>query len=235
MSESGRRVTLVGDTDGFEAVVQEAGGILVSDDTTDLVVAVGEDAFVGTARKSPDAPILPVAVDDGRFTVAKPDAIEAISRAVRGAGSIETHPILEVSVDETTVDRAVLDVSLFTSEPARISEFKIHERGRQVDSVRADGVVVATPLGSDGYARAAGGPVVTAGCGLVVVPVAPFATQSDDWVLDDPITLSVEREEEAVTLFIDGETRTDVPPRTPLTITAIDSVSVLRLSDSDDR
>ena len=151
-----------------------------------------------------------------------------------------THPILGVDRDQTddTGCRAGGDVALVTTEPARISEFALRlDRGR-VASFRADGVVIATPFGSDGYASAAGGPTVAPGGGLAVVPIAPFSTRTAVWIAADRVTLSVERETEPVSIVIDGEERGPVSPHRPLTIEVVDRVSLvvpIRGSARDDR
>ena len=119
------------------------------------------------------------------------------------------------------------DVTLVTSESARISEFAVRAGGRRVDDFRADGVVVATPLGSAGYARAAGGPVVEPGTGLAVVPVAEFATFRGAWVLDPPVGCTVERDEVPVSLVLDGAVVDDVGVGQSLRVVAVDALDLL--------
>ena len=122
------------------------------------------------------------------------------------------------TLDGERVDRALLDVTLVTSEAARISEFAIEFAYGTSTTFRADGVVVATPLGSDGYANAAGAPVVEPGGGLAVAPIAPFRTQTSSWVAASELTVTVEREEEPVTLVIDGTNHGVVEPNRPIAI-----------------
>lgn len=88
----------------------------------------------------------------------------------------------------------------------------------RLDSFRADGVVVATPLGSAGYARDAGGPIVAPGTGLAVVPVAPFATDSDAYVVRADVTLSVERDDTDVVLLVDDREARTVRPDEPVRV-----------------
>lgn len=174
----------------------------------DVLVAVGEAALTALAAAPPAVPVLPVAADLGRHAVA-PDRLADALRALAGGGHrTVAHPVLAARVGDESA-RALLDVTLMTSEPARISEYAVRADGERVDAVRADGVVVATPAGSDGYARDAGGPLLGPGTGVCVVPVAPFATRTDSWVLAPPVGLSVERDDGPVALYVDG---TEVRP-----------------------
>lgn len=182
----------------------EAAGHTVSTESPSLVVTVGERALLTTARERPDVPILPV------DTAIRPE----IEAGAIGKGVIETarengmerlHPLLLVSVDDEPIEHAFMDITLVTREPARISEYALDTDESRIASFRADGVVVATPAGSNGYAAAAGGPTLTATAeALCVVPIAPFHTQSERWVLGtDPLSLSVLRDEGEVSLLID--------------------------------
>lgn len=229
MNETARRVAVVGDDLGLTTAVENAGGVVVDPDDADVVVTVGESALIEQARRAPDAALLPVAIGEGTCSVTKPRARSAAARVAAGEGQTVDHPVLAVEVGDESAGRAVLDVQLFTSEPARISEYAVHHEQESIASVRADGIVVATPFGSDGYASAAGGPILTPGTGLSVVPVAPFTTESDDWVLPGAATLTIERDEAPVSLSLDGETWGEVPQAEPVSVETVATVSLLRL------
>ncbi|MFW6318089.1 MAG: ATP-NAD kinase, partial [Halorubrum sp.] len=141
-----------------------------------------------------------------------------------------THPILSVDAEGGETRRAAFDVALVTAEPARISEFEVDFVEGPNESFRADGVVVATPLGSDGYANAAGGPIVEPGAGLAVAPIAPFSTGTDARIVADRLSLSVERETESVALVIDGRERGVVTPHRSIAIEAADRVTLVTLA-----
>ena len=145
------------------------------------------------------------AVDTADPTASLPAALAALNRwAASGGQSLPTaaHRPLALSVGSKRAS-AVADCTLLTSKPARISEYAIEHDGRSVSTFRADGVVVTTPFGSDGYGRAAGGPRLAPETGVAVVPIAPFATKADTWVLQPPLTLRVERDDD-VTVFADS-------------------------------
>ena len=216
----------------------------VERDAAEAIVAVGTDALERAVDDGPSLPILPVGVD-GRTQDGSRGAADAAEAIAAGRYRTVTHPVLAVGVDEQTptgsddgvrsgagggerVDNAVFDVTLMTSEPAQISEYALSTEGERLFEVRADGVVASTPLGSDGYGRAAGGPVVAPGGGISVVPVAPFTTRGSPWVLPGPLTLHVERDESDISLFLDGEERRRVGCGEPVTVDVVDEFTCLR-------
>nr|WP_305882927.1 hypothetical protein [Halobellus rarus] len=116
-----------------------------------------------------------------------------------------------------------------TSAPARISEYGIESPDGWTESVRSDGVVVATPLGSAGYARAVGGPLLAPETGLVTVPVSPYAMHTDNWVVRSPVRLTVERDEAEVVLRLDDSVAIEsVPPHTPVEVGIDRELSLVR-------
>lgn len=186
----------------------------------DVVAAVGEAAVSDLVRAGVAAPVLPVDAGDGFDSVETKAAPEALEGALAGDLDTRTHPVLSVAVDGEPAGRGCFDAMLVTSEPARISEYAV-EAGGGVDQFRADGVVVATPAGSHGYARAVGGPVLDPDAGgLAVVPVAAFTVRSSSRVVGTtgPLTVRVERDEGAISLLVDGEVCREVPTRRPVTI-----------------
>lgn len=198
------------DTD-VERAVREAGGVpdrgpatAVATDS-DSVVAVGEPAVLAVARALPDVPVLPVAAGRGVRSVPRADLRGAVATLLDGAFTTESHPVVGTRVADRTTARALQDVMLASAEPAQISEYTVSAGEERVARFRADGVVVATPAGSPGYARAAGGPVVPPEAGVAtVVPVSPFSTDIDHWVVAlSDVRLSVERDETDVLLVAD--------------------------------
>lgn len=204
-------VRVCGDEDAVASAVEAAGAEIRTDGAADAVVAVGEDALLGLAADPPAVPVIAVGAG-GPLAVPDDEVDAAVSTFTADGARRVDHPVLGVRVSGDLVGRALADVSLVTSEPARISEYAVRSRGRPVTGFRADGVVVATPLGSVGYARAAGGPILGPGTGLGVVPVAPFATTFDTWVCRPDVELTVERDEGAVSLVLDDAVAREVAP-----------------------
>ncbi len=176
----------------------------------DVAVLVGEGALLAYVRADADAstPVLPVGAGRGVRSVPAEDAAAGVRSTVAAVAeaSLRTRsrPLLSVRVDGAA-HRVLFDAMVVTSEPARISEYVVETPGGRVTDVRADGVVLAAPAGTHGYAAAADGPLLAPGTGvLAVVPVAPFVTDRDRWVLDDTeVTVRVTRDDAAVSVLAD--------------------------------
>ncbi|MDZ5811970.1 ATP-NAD kinase [Halorubrum sp. AD140] len=261
MDPSDRRVAVVGEGD-LAAALRDAVAALSyrvvdavgtdapssadcrpgGDDPPDAIVPVGADSLRAVLVGAPNAPVIPVG--SGRFAVDAAaaqrrlrDLLAEATRAsddppVEGARRV-THPVLTVDAGPDSTARAVFDAALVTQEPARISEFAVGFPGRAEETFRADGVVVATPLGSDGYAAAAGAPVVEPGGGLSVSPIAPFSTRTDAWIAADRLRVTVEREAEPVSIVVDGAERGAVAPHRSIAIEAADRVALVVLGGAN--
>jgi NAD+ kinase len=203
----------------------------------DTVVAVGETAALAVARQRPSMPLVPVAAGRGLRSVPSDRTADVAASIVGGDWELESHPLVRVEYAGETVARALTDVTLVTSEAARISEFSVTADGDHVGQLRADGIVVATPAGTPGYARRLGTPIAAASTGIVAVaPIAPFATNPDHWTVpDDRLRVTVERDDAEVRLFADDRSIVQVAFDEPVTLTTEQSIEVALLSESRPR
>ncbi len=244
MDEAGGDVHTAGvvvegdDADGLADVLSAAGVRPVEGDVEsvlaadpEVVVAVGEGAVTSLARRCPSAPILPVEAGGGVRSVPRDGLAGAARRLAAGDWGVEEHPLLGLAWDGEGTS-AFFDAMLVTAGPADISEFAVQAGGEPVARFRADGVAVATPAGSPGYNRSAGGPVVTPGLGvLAVVPVAPFATSLDHWVVPLEAAITVERDEAAVEVLADDRSVGQAPVGDPLRLETAGRVDLVRVPE----
>jgi NAD+ kinase len=202
------RLGVVGD-DGAIAAAADRVGVVVDPAEADAVVAVGEGALLSVR----DYAVPTIAVDvGGPLSFDHDRAAAALPSLVEGSVATVDQPIVAVDYPGGR-ERVLTDTMVTTAEPARISEFSVRHRDRSVARFRADGCVVATPLGSHGYASAAGGPALGATADVVsVVPIAPFAISTDRWVLPVPLSIRVERDETRIELLADDRRAGTVPP-----------------------
>ena len=80
---------------------------------------------------------------------------------------------------------ALNDVIVNKGELARLIEFETYLDGEFVTSMRADGIIIATPTGSTAYALSAGGPILHPTlAAMVLAPICPHTLS------DRPIVVS---------------------------------------------
>jgi NAD+ kinase len=224
-------LTVVGaDADAVAERAGEAGADVIAaaspaevDTDGDVVVAVGADALVSVARNEPPGPVLPVGAGRGVRSVPRERLADALDALLAGEWSVGRRTLLVADTGDQ-VTTGLFDVTL-AAAPTHISEYAVRAvvdgEPATVGRVRADGVVVATPAGSGEYAHAAGGPVLAPDADLAaVVPISPYTVGRDRWVLDYPVSITVEREGTHVSLFVDGEAVGDVGAHTALEVRA---------------
>jgi NAD+ kinase len=222
------RVALLGADDAAADAVRDAGGTPVGADldSADVAAVFTEAALLDAARAHTDTPLFPVGAGPEYGGAAKSDRERALAALATGDYRVADRPTLAVRTDDTVV-RALADATLVTRDPAKISEYAVETPAREIATVRADGVVAATPTGSRGYAADAGGPVLDASLdGVAVVPIAPFAVDRSNWVAAPPLTVTVVRDETDVELYVDGRQVAPVPPEQPVELARGDPLRV---------
>lgn len=197
------------------------------------LIVPSEQALRSAIDQGRTGPLLPVSPIDGLPSVSLSVLTDALSAILQGDAVEEQHPVLGVTVDEVT-DLAFRDIGLITDAPAKINEYRVGVPADDIQTqFRADGVVIATPAGSHGYAGAAGAPQLGPTAGFAIVPVAPFMIDIDRWVVADvPIEVTVCRDESPVAVEIDGTERGTVYTGETVEITQRDTITVIRTPHS---
>ncbi|WP_202318777.1 NAD(+)/NADH kinase [Archaeoglobus neptunius] len=104
---------------------------------------------------------------------------------------------------------ALNEFAILSRQPGKMMDVKIRLDGVEVDRLRCDGMIVATQIGSTGYAFSAGGPVVDPYLdSIIIVPIAPFRFGWKPFVvsMNRKIEISIE---EAI-LIADGQSSVEV-------------------------
>jgi NAD+ kinase len=93
---------------------------------------------------------------------------------------------------------------------------QVYVDGVEIDSGRADGAMLATPVGSSAYSLAAGGSILAPNVnGLIFVPVCPPRFELKSVVVPDSATVEIELVKPGVPALavIDGQTRWEIAPQ----------------------
>ncbi len=103
----------------------------------------------------------------------------------------------------------------------RMLTFELRVNDALLGILRADGLIVATPTGSTGYAVSAGGPIVEPSSPvLIITPIAPHSLNVRPVVVPDHVTISIRvtsEESEGALIVADGQE--EVVSRTPTSVT----------------
>ncbi len=183
----------------------------LEDMRTDLIVTVGGD---GTILRTclripkPEPPILAVDMGvRGFLTEVPPErALEAVDKYLEESFSIENYGKLASFIGKVRLPDALNEVFITSRHLAKLLHVRICKDGLAVTDCRADGVIVASQVGSTGYAFSAGGPILDPGLdAFVLTPVCPV-TFLKPIVFSSGSQVAVELlKPKAATVVIDGD------------------------------
>ncbi len=177
----------------------------------DMVIAVGGDGTVLRALQllSKPTPILGINVGDVGFLVevAPENAEKVVSKVLEGF-EVDLRTRLGIIVNGKKLPPATNEAAMVTSRPAKILQFQIIIDENELDTIRADGLILATPTGSTAYSMSAGGPIVDPKVdAFVIVPLAPFKLSARPWVVpaNSEIMVKLLRLKKEAIIVIDGQ------------------------------
>ena len=187
-----------------------------------LVVFGGDGTLLAAARMyaSTGIPILPIHV--GRFGfITESDSTQVwahVRNALDGALEVHTRAMLYASVECSgnviSASPAVNDVVVACSA-RRLVDLDVHVDDDLVAGYAADGVVVASPTGSTGYALSAGGPLMHPDVqAILITPIAAHTLSARSLVIpmDGVVRISVPSGGRGVVdATIDGQVTLSVP------------------------
>jgi NAD+ kinase len=160
---------------------------------SDVILVLGGDGTLlataeSIARADRDIPILGVNFGSLGFLteITRPEIFDALDAVLDGRASLDARMMLRATVgraarreapdapDAGTVHVALNDIVFTRTALSRMIELAVWVGDQFVTSVKADGLIVASPTGSTAYNLAAGGPIVhPAMDALVLTPIAP--------------------------------------------------------------
>lgn len=183
----------------------------MKEEGVELIISVGGDGTVlrNIAKMKDPLPILGINMGTLGFLVdVEPeDALETIEEVLYGFSYIERMRI-DVFLNGKMLETATNEIAIMSAKPAKIIQFEVYVEDCILDSMRADGVIFATPTGSTAYAMSAGGPIISPRVNaIVIVPVAPFKLSSRPWVIpsDSEITVKLSAPKKEAVIAIDGQ------------------------------
>lgn len=184
-------------------------GVCAANDATfapegaDVVVVVGGDgAILATAARLAGRAIPLIGIRVGHFgflaELEPENWKQNLERIAAGQGRIIERDMLECEAWSGNTrawhDRALNDAVATAGVPGRMVALDLEVDGEHVATYRADGLIIATPVGSTAHSLAAGGPVVEPEArSIVVTPLAAHTLASRPLVLDGARKLTIRR------------------------------------------
>ncbi len=197
----------------------------------DLIIVVGGDgSFLGAARIGAEQNLPVLGINRGTLgflTDIPPDDLTQVLDVLQGHYIQEERFLLEAQVqDEGQYEPSIIAVNDFVLLPgdkAQMITFDLYINDYFAYSLRADGLIVATPTGSTAYALSGGGPILHPNLeAIVVVPLSPHTLSSRPIVVKSDSTLRIHISDNNYTIpqiSHDGQRRIPVPIGADITVT----------------
>lgn len=194
----------------------------------DLVVVLGGDGTLlamadRIARGEHDVPILGVNFGSLGFLteITRPELFDALGDVVDGRATLDERMMLAAAVQRrgTIAHQTVVlnDVVFTRTALSRIIDLAVWVGDQFVTTVRADGLILASPTGSTAYNLAAGGPIVHPAMeAFVLTPIAPHTLSNRPIVVpaarDVRVIVTAENADAEAYVSFDGQSGLPLEP-----------------------
>ena len=207
-----RRIALIGklrspETEASLAEMREflksRGCEVIADGATnaDLAIVIGGDGTMLTAARDLVRHHVPlVGVNQGRVgfmtDIGHDDMRSSIGAILDGKYEVEERSLLDAELirgDKPVLTTIALNEAVVgKGAQGRLIEFELRIDGEFIYTLRADGVIVATPTGSTAYALSAQGPILhPAVAALTLVPLNPHTLSARPVSISDRCTVEI--------------------------------------------
>ena len=190
------------------------------------VVMGGDGTMLGAARQLAPLGVPVIGINHGRLgfvtDIPVQDAADALADLLEGRYNAEDRMMLTGSVvrgDQVMYSAPALnDVVLNRAGRGGMIEVRVEVNGVYMYTLRADGLIIATPTGSTAYALSANGPILDPALdAMVLVPVAPQTLSNRPIVLPGSGVLSMTltalgRVETGASVHFDMQTWSELQP-----------------------
>ena len=194
--------------------------IEIEDMDPDFIVTIGGDGtvlYTLSTQKNRETPLFCINRGTVGFLTESDieSSISSLEKVLQGECVLEHNVNISSGVGDKVFEDALNEVYVVSKIPGRLLTFHVFLDGTEVDYGRADGAMLATPVGSSAYALAAGGSILAPNVnGLIFVPVCPPRFELKSIVIPDKSTLELELVKPGASglAIIDGQTSWDVEP-----------------------
>ncbi len=229
------------DTGSCEPAHARATPTSIEDMDVDFVVTVGGDGtilYTLSRLKDRETPLFCVNRGNVGFMTesSTTTALGFLEKVLKNECIIEQNVNIASGAGDRQFEDALNEIYVVSRIPGRLLTFQVFLDDVRIDYGRADGAMVATPVGSSAYALAAGGSILSPNVhGFIFVPVCPPRFELKSVVIPDNSTLELELVKPGAPglAVIDGQTRWDVEPKERVWVKKAEGVTnFIRLYDN---
>ena len=204
---------------------------------SDLIISIGGDGTMLTTAfhaLSYDKPVLGLNLGKLGFLaevdISQMDII--IKDIKEGNYQVQKRMVLTADCDNYPGEKliAINDIVIDKGGWPKMIEITAEVDGEYVSTFSADGVIIATPIGSTGYSLSTGGPVVSPSAGAITLsPISPHSLTMRPLVLssEQEIVIKADSPHNEIQISCDGQRVYHIPP--PLEIKIVKSEKPLKL------
>ncbi|MDS0257740.1 NAD(+) kinase [Thermoplasmatales archaeon AK] len=189
----------------------------------DAIIAVGGDGTVLRSLQLAKGPVLGINMGSLGFLseVEIGEVESSIYRLIRGEYKIERTMKLSVKINGVETLECSNEVVIHSRKIAKIRKFRVYVGGDFFDSTSADGMIIATPIGSTSYSFSAGGPILYPSLqAMVLTYIAPFRTKIRPMVVpsDQEINVKLFGKDQDSLIILDGQEEIPVNENDDITV-----------------
>lgn len=178
---------------GAEVVEDAAGSLGLADEGADLVISIGGDGtLLSTARRLVGSRTPTLGVNLGKLGFLAEHGVADLEAYLGGEDphgwQLNPKMMLGATLDLPDGPRtlyALNEVTISQGVMTRLIHIDMDVNGLHASQYRADGIVIASPVGSTSYSLSLGGPILSQGLrAFVVTPNAPHSFTNRPVVLE---------------------------------------------------
>jgi NAD+ kinase len=208
---------------------------------SDLIVAFGGDGTILSAARMvgrSQVPILGINLGKlGFLAEASPEDLDSFFQVIStGHHVIEERSLLSIRIENEKMDmHALNEVVIDKSSSSRVIHLSVCVNDEHLVSFQGDGIIIATPTGSTGYALAAGGPIIAPATDVVVIqPISPHSLSARTVIVPETSVLRVDvaHLSEHARVTADGQSEMTFSPPNSIFVRKADySVKLIKRKD----
>jgi NAD+ kinase len=176
----------------------------------DMEIVIGGDGTILRAvndMKNRQTPILGINMGGVGFLAdIEPEEAIAYIKTIKTPITFEKRIRINVRNGEEIIGTALNEIAILHNKVGKMIDFTIIIDDVEVQTFKADGLIVSTPTGSTAYAMSAGGSIVDPLIhdGYLVVPVAPYLLSSRPQLISTKRKLEIDIVSEYAFIVVDG-------------------------------